>query len=46
MIKGTDAGGRFSSQSAVLQPGELVLPHPTETKTNSHSSSEGASAVV
>ncbi|HJY44168.1 MAG TPA: hypothetical protein VJ301_06070 [Propionibacteriaceae bacterium] len=27
MIKRTDAGGRLSSQSAVLQPGALAAPH-------------------
>ena len=27
MIKAADTGGRFSSQSAVLRPGELVIPH-------------------
>lgn len=27
MIKGGDTDGRFSAQSAVLAPGELVMPH-------------------
>jgi hypothetical protein len=40
MIKASDTGGRFSTQSAVLRPGESSLTH-TETKTNSPSYSEG-----
>jgi quercetin dioxygenase-like cupin family protein len=27
MIKAADTGGRFSTQSTVLRPGELVIPH-------------------
>jgi hypothetical protein len=46
MIKAVDTGGRFSTQSTVLRPGELVILTHTETKTNSPSYSEGASAVV
>lgn len=46
MIKAADTDGRFSSQSAVLGPGELVPLTHTKTKTNLPSYSEGASAVV
>jgi hypothetical protein len=46
MIKAADTGSRFSAQLAVVKPVSWSSLTSTETKTNSPSYFEGASAVV